>query len=130
MNNDGVLTLPDIFAKRYGKVVETLVGITTICSFLMLLAGNLVGFGAITGYVWGISNETAIWIAAGIVWIYTASGGLFSVAYTDVVQGILGWSGCLVMAFWFISNETEAPPPSIGYPRKCSAGMKDWRILQ
>jgi Na+/proline symporter len=118
VNNDEVLTLPDIFAKRYGKVVEILVSLTTICSFLMLLAGNLVGFGAITSYVWGISDTAAIWIAAGIVWVYTASGGLFSVAYTDVVQGLMGWSGCIVMAFWFIANEEpNAPPPSIGYPR-------------
>ncbi|EEC43573.1 predicted protein [Phaeodactylum tricornutum CCAP 1055/1] len=117
VNNDEVLTLPDIFAKRYGKVVEILVSLTTICSFLMLLAGNLVGFGAITSYVWGISDTAAIWIAAGIVWVYTASGGLFSVAYTDVVQGLMGWSGCIVMAFWFIANEEpNAPPPSIGYP--------------
>lgn len=41
VNNDGVLTLPDIFAKRYGPVVEILVSLTTIVSFLMLLAGNL-----------------------------------------------------------------------------------------
>ena len=118
VNNDLVLTLPDIFAKRYGRVVEILVGLTTICSFLMLLAGNLVGFGAITSYVWDISDQAAIWMAAGIVWIYTACGGLFSVAYTDVVQGIIGWSGCVIMAFWFVVNDEEAPPPSIGYPCK------------
>ena len=39
----GVLTLPDILAKRYGKIVEVLVSIATIISFMMLLAGNLVG---------------------------------------------------------------------------------------
>jgi Na+/proline symporter len=83
----------------------------------MLLAGNLVGFGAITGYIWGISDTAAIFLAAGIIWLYTCCGGLFSVAYTDVAQGLMGWSGCAVMAFWFIANETpNAPPPSIGFP--------------
>jgi Na+/proline symporter len=62
--------------------------------------GNLVSFGAITSYLWGPSDTLAIWIAAMVVWAYTATGGLFSVAYTDVVQGIMGWSGCIVMAFW------------------------------
>lgn len=116
INNDEILTLPDVFAKRYGKVVEVLVSLCTVCSFIMLLAGNLVGFASITSYLWGISEESAIWIAAIVIWMYTACGGLFSVAYTDVVQGLIGWTGCVVMAYWFISNETEAPPPSIGFP--------------
>jgi len=118
VNNDEVLTLPDIFAKRYGRVVEVLVSLATVASFIMLLAGNLLGFGVITAYLWDISETTAIWVAAAIVWVYTVSGGLFSVAYTDVVQGLMGWSGCLVMAFWFIHNEPSAPPPSIGFPGK------------
>lgn len=116
INEDLVLTLPDVFAKRYGKVVEVLVSLATVCSFLMLLAGNLVGFGAIASYVWDIDDTLAIWLAAIIVWSYTVTGGLFSVAYTDVVQGMIGWSGALVMAFWFIKNEPEAPAPSIGFP--------------
>ena len=90
-NETSVLTLPDVLAKRYGKVVEVLISLTTITSFLMLLAGNLVGMGVITSYVWGITEEAGIWMAAIIVWTYTVSGGLFSVAYTDVAQGMVGW---------------------------------------
>lgn len=86
-----VLTLPDVFGKRYGKIVEVLVSIATIISFMMLLAGNLVGMGVILGYLWGLSTEQGIWITFCIVWAYTVSGGLFSVAYTDVLQGIMGW---------------------------------------
>jgi Na+/proline symporter len=72
---------------------------------------------AITSYIWDISDTASIFLAAGIIWLYTCCGGLFSVAYTDVVQGLMGWSGCAVMAFWFIANEeTQAPPPSIGFP--------------
>lgn len=52
-----------------------------------------------------------------IIWLYTISGGLFSVAYTDCVQGSIGWIGALVTAFWFIHNSTpSAPPPSQGFP--------------
>ena len=86
-----VLTLPDVLAKRFGKIVEVLVGLISITSFMMLLAGNLVGMGVICGYVWDINERVAIWVSAIIVWTYTVTGGLFSVAYTDVVQGALGW---------------------------------------
>lgn len=88
---EGVLTLPDVLSRRYGKVVEVLVGLISITSFLMLLAGNLVGMGIICSYVWGINESLSIWLCAVIVWTYTVTGGLFSVAYTDVVQGAVGW---------------------------------------
>ena len=98
---ENVLTLPDVLAKRYGKVVEVMVGLVSITSFLMLLAGNLVGMGRISAYVWGINETVAIWVSAIIVWTYTVTGGLFSVAYTDVVQGAAGW---------YVQKEKEARP--------------------
>jgi Na+/proline symporter len=116
INEEKVLTLPDVFAKRYGVAVEVLVSLTSIISFMMLLAGNLVGMGVILAYVWGMSETGAIWISSAVVWSYTVTGGLFSVAYTDVFQGLVGWAGCLSVAYWLISNEADAPPPSIGFP--------------
>ncbi|KAI0562793.1 Sodium/glucose symporter [Gracilaria domingensis] len=116
INREGVLTLPDIFAKRYGRTVETLVSVATIVSFLFLLAGNLVGIGAVLSYILDISPSAAVWIATVVVWAYTVSGGLFSVAYTDLVQGLFGWLGCLACAFWFIHNVNPgAAPPSRGF---------------
>jgi Na+/proline symporter len=117
INGDGALTLPDVFSRRYGKLVELLVSLCTIISFLCLLAGNLVGMGAIVSYVIQVSQEAAIWISAVLVLLYTIAGGLFSVAYTDVVQAAVGWVGCSTLAFYMIANaENSAPPPSIGYP--------------
>ena len=119
VHEDNVLTLPDIFAKRYGTVVELLVSTITIVSFVMLLAGNLVGMGVIAGHLWSMEESGAIWISSAVVWSYTATGGLYSVAYTHVVQASIGFVGCLVMAFWFIAKERSnggAAPPSIGFP--------------
>jgi solute:Na+ symporter, SSS family len=95
-----VLTLPDVLAKRYGKVVEVMVSCVSLASFMFLLAGNLVGQGFISAYCWGVSPTVGIWVAAAIVWGYTVTGGLFSVAYTDVVQGLVGWYVCVF--FWWI----------------------------
>jgi Na+/proline symporter len=97
-----VLTLPDVLSKRYGKTVEFFISLVTIVSFLMLLAGNLVGMGVITSYLWGTSEELGIWVAAIIVWAYTVSGGLFSVAYTDVLQGAVGW--CVTLKQFLLVN--------------------------
>ena len=115
INHDYALTLPDVFAKRYGKIVEVLISLCCCVSFLCLLAGNLVGMGAIIAYVVNISQEGAIWIAAASVFFYTVAGGLFSVAYSDVIQACVGWTGCMVLSFYMISRYS-APPPSIGFP--------------
>jgi solute:Na+ symporter, SSS family len=88
---ENVLTLPDVLAKRYGKVVEVMVSLVSITSFLFLLSGNLVGMGFVSAYTWGVSPTVGIWVSAAIIWGYTVTGGLFSVAYTDVVQGAVGW---------------------------------------
>ncbi|KAL3762641.1 hypothetical protein ACHAW5_007212 [Stephanodiscus triporus] len=115
INHDYALTLPDVLAKRYGKVVEVMVSIFCCVSFLCLLAGNLVGMGAIISYVISISQEGAIFLAAASVFFYTAAGGLFAVAYSDVPQAVIGWTGATVVAFYMIANYS-APPPSIGFP--------------
>jgi Na+/proline symporter len=43
LNKMRLLTLPDVFARTYGKATEILASLATIVSFLFLLAGNLVG---------------------------------------------------------------------------------------
>ena len=117
INHDYALTLPDVFSKRYGKVIEVLVSLCCCVSFLCLLAGNLVGMGAIIAYVVGdgISQTQSIWLAAASVFFYTIAGGLFSVAYSDVLQACVGWTGCMVVSFYMITKYS-APPSSIGFP--------------
>jgi len=45
INGDHALTLPDVFGKRYGKLVEVIASLCCITSFIFLLAGNLAGMG-------------------------------------------------------------------------------------
>jgi Na+/proline symporter len=84
------ITLPDVIGNRFGKLVETLCSLACIASFIMLLAGTLVGMGFIISYVWDTKLAIGIWISGGVVWSYTFVGGLFSVVSTDVAQGALG----------------------------------------
>lgn len=117
INAAGVLTLPDVFGKYYGPTVEVLVSLCTIVSFLCLLAGNLFGLAVIVSYVFDMDEKIAVYVSSGVVWAYTVSGGLFSVAYTDVIQGAIGWSGCLALCFYLITqSDLKAPPASIGFP--------------
>ena len=56
-------------------------------------------------------------MSAALVLLYTIAGGLFSVAYTDILQAAIGWIGSMTLAFYMRSNVDEvAPPPSKGFP--------------
>lgn len=115
IHRERLLTLPDLFAKRYGATVELLMSLATSLSFLFQLAGNLLFMGITLSYLLDISQEAATWLAVATIWLYTMCGGLISVTYTDVLQGAIGWLGCLACTFWFIRNsDPAAPPPSHG----------------
>ena len=114
MNAEGVLTLPDVYGKRYGVATEIIASLVLCCSFLCLLAGNLVGMAKILAYLFDLDITDGVFLSGIIILVYTACGGLFSVAYTDVIQSAVGMTGCLAAVYWIIKNaEYEAPPPSI-----------------
>jgi Na+/proline symporter len=119
INKEQALTLPDILARRYGPVVETVVSLVAVLTLIMVVAGNLVGFAKITSYLWSTSTITSVWIAAGSIWLITVSGGLFSAASTSVVQGAFCWGACiLTFGFIIIRQHQSDSPPSIGFPGK------------
>jgi Na+/proline symporter len=119
VNKEKVLTLPDVLARRYGPVVETLVSIFGVITLVMVIAGNLERSARITSYIWDTSSVVSIWIVAGSIWTITVSGGLVSATSTSVVQATFCWGGC-ILAFLYvvIQNYQSASPPSIGFPGK------------
>ncbi len=109
LNKLSLLTLPDFYFRRYGKAVEGVSGILMMISFAVLVAGNFAASGFILERVFGIDFLLAVFIAAMIVLTYTAFGGLFSCAYTDIFQIYLA-----VIGFWaaFIYIATGHAGPS------------------
>jgi len=116
LNEMNVLTLPDVFGLKFGPFAELLCSIVTIISFLFLLAGNLVGCGKILSFLFELTPAAGIVISTALIWAYSAAGGLFSVAYTDVMQALIGWTGFLVGTFWIQNNMPNYAPVSPAYP--------------
>ncbi|MCP4134156.1 MAG: sodium:solute symporter family protein [bacterium] len=85
-------TIPDALKKRYGKGMETTMGAVMLITVVAVFGAQIVGMGVIfssIGKSYGLTYESAILIAGGIVIFYTMLGGLIAVAYTDLVQTIL-----------------------------------------
>ncbi len=105
LNKMSMITLPDFYFRRFGNGAEGISGSLMIISFLILVAGNLAACGFILEVVFGIDYFWGILIAALVVCAYTAVGGLFASAYTNLFQVYLAigafWAGFLFFAGGF-----------------------------
>ncbi|MEL7159894.1 MAG: sodium:solute symporter family protein [Bacteroidota bacterium] len=83
-------TMLDPLEEKYGTKMTAVLFLPALTGELFWTAAILTALGATFGTVLGIDLETAILLSAAIAVAYTALGGLWAVALTDVVQlGIL-----------------------------------------
>lgn len=92
INRMGLLTLPDLFRRKYGSLMEVLVSLIEVVSFTCLLAGNLVGTSLLVQFVFDLPLWAGVLIAGSLFAIYTIAGGLFSIAYVDIPQVSPPWT--------------------------------------
>jgi SSS family solute:Na+ symporter/sodium/proline symporter len=97
IRNFGKVTVPDIFEVRYGRLAAILATITTVIAYLTIVSYQFRGGGKVLTMVSDgmISLEAGIVITAVFAITYTVLAGMFSVVYTDVVNGVLMTLGTL-----------------------------------
>ena len=100
-----LLTISDFFRIRYGRLVEILVTLCILASYLGWVAAQIKALGLVFNVVSGgyISMEAGMIIGACSVLIYTLLGGMWSVAISDFVQMSVIVVGLLYIT-WVISG--------------------------
>jgi solute:Na+ symporter, SSS family len=82
----GLYTVSEMLELRYGQATR-LVSAVIIASYaLMIAVTSTIAIGTVLGVVLGLTPTTAILLAGGVVVVYTAAGGMWSITLTDVVQ--------------------------------------------
>jgi solute:Na+ symporter, SSS family len=96
-----LLTIGDFYKKRYGKGVEVITSFAVVASYLGWTSAQLTALGLVIYVLSGgaLTLTSAILIGAGIVFIYTVFGGMWSVAFTDLVQTIVILIGLSAVAY-------------------------------
>lgn len=79
-------TLLDPLRERYGKKMTAVLFLPALTGELFWTSAILVALGATFSTVLGVELNTAILLSATIAIAYTALGGLWAVAMTDVLQ--------------------------------------------
>jgi len=86
MRRYGFTTLIDPFEARFGKAWAAVLFLPALCGELFWSAELLVAIGATFGVLLGMPLTSAILLSAVVTTAYTALGGMWSVAYTDMFQ--------------------------------------------
>uniref|UniRef100_A0A4W3J7A6 High-affinity choline transporter 1-like n=1 Tax=Callorhinchus milii TaxID=7868 RepID=A0A4W3J7A6_CALMI len=103
----GYVTMLDPFQKIYGKRMGGLLFIPAVLGEMFWSAAVLSSLGATLSVIVDININISIIVSAVIAVFYTLVGGLYSVAYTDVVQLF-----CIFIGLW-ISVPSALSHPSV-----------------
>lgn len=101
----GQFTVPDILEARYNQWARLLATITTVIAYVVIVSYQFRGGGWVINIITEgkISYQAAMIIMAGFVILYTLTAGMLSVAYLDIINGIIIIGG-VFLAIPFLIN--------------------------
>ncbi|XP_020835169.1 high affinity choline transporter 1 [Phascolarctos cinereus] len=95
MRSKGYVTMLDPFQQLYGKRMGGLIFIPALMGEMFWAAAIFSALGATISVIIDININISVIVSALIAILYTLVGGLYSVAYTDVVQLF-----CIFLGLW------------------------------
>jgi len=95
MRNAGYITMVDPLQDKYGKVMGGILYVPALLGETFWSAAILAALGATLTVIMDIDMEISVIASALIAVGYTFFGGLYSVAYTDVIQLF-----CIFVGLW------------------------------
>lgn len=108
LRSAGVMTIPELFEKRFGKHVRWLAGLVVILGGLLNMGIFLRLGGEFLVHMTGLPLQYLEWTMTGllaVVLVYTVLGGMISVLVTDYLQFIVMGLGIVVtsvLVIWHI----------------------------
>jgi len=87
----GQFTVPDILEARYNRWARLLAAVTTIIAYVTIVSYQFRGGGWVINIIseGKISAQTAMMCMTGFVILYTLTAGMLSVAYMDMINGVI-----------------------------------------
>lgn len=91
------VTVSDVFHARFGRKVGILSAVIILLCSIPTIGAQLKAAGTAFEVLIGIPYVAALFLFGGIVIVYTLLGGMFAVAWTDLIQGILMILGFVIL---------------------------------
>ncbi|KAJ8318595.1 hypothetical protein KUTeg_003686 [Tegillarca granosa] len=109
MRTQGYVTMLDPFQQKYGERMGGLLYIPALLGEVFWSAAILGALGATLSVIIDMDTNVSIVVSACIAIFYTLFGGLYSVAYTDVVQLFCIFIGLWLSIPFAMTNENVHP---------------------
>ncbi|XP_047458565.1 high-affinity choline transporter 1-like [Mugil cephalus] len=107
MRDKKYVTMMDPFQIKYGKRLCGLLSVAPLMSEIIWVTSTLISLGVTMSVILDLSYAVCIWISAAVAITYTLLGGLYSVAYTDIIQlSLIFITSWLCVPFLFTSPAT------------------------
>ncbi|XP_061485381.1 high affinity choline transporter 1 [Rhineura floridana] len=123
MRSKGYVTMLDPFQQIYGKRMGGLIFIPALMGEMFWAAAIFSALGATISVIIDVNINISVIISALIAILYTLVGGLYSVAYTDVVQLF-----CIFLGLWISAPFAMSHPAvtDIGYTAVHTVFQEPW----
>ncbi len=94
----GICTMPEFLEYRYNAVARSIMAALTVLIYVGVLLTAVLYSGALTlRAVFDVPLTTGVWAVAAVASVYTIWGGLRSVAWADLLQGLALLVGGLLL---------------------------------
>nr|XP_043884747.1 high affinity choline transporter 1-like [Solea senegalensis]XP_043884748.1 high affinity choline transporter 1-like [Solea senegalensis] len=104
MRENKYVTMMDPFQQKYGNVMSSALILPALVADVLWVARTLVSLGGTMSVILDLPYVYSILISSVVAIIYTLLGGLYSVAYTDVIQLILIFVSLWVCVPFLMTN--------------------------
>lgn len=132
------ITLPQFLTNRFlskSKVLQVICAVIFLVVYTIYSASSIKACGTLFNLVIGIDTTVAMYIAAGIIIVYTLLGGFSAVCWTDFFQGLLMLGALMIApiaAYVAIQNgHTPSVPVELSenYWNLLSDGSFNWKSV-
>ncbi|XP_065292429.1 high-affinity choline transporter 1-like isoform X2 [Dermacentor albipictus] len=124
MRKAGYKTMLDPFQQHFGARMGCLLFLPALCGEVFWSAAILAALGATVEVIMDFERTQSVVASACIALFYTFTGGLYSVAYTDVIQLLAIFLGLWLSVPFAMFHEAVGP---ISYPRNDFVGSIEWK---
>ncbi|XP_074518563.1 high-affinity choline transporter 1-like [Halichoeres trimaculatus] len=108
MRDKKYITMMDPFQIKYGKVLSGALVLPSLLVDVLWVSCTLLGLGATMSVILDLPYGYSVWISSAVAIIYTLLGGLYSVAYTDVIQLSLAFLSLWLCIPFLLLNPTSS----------------------
>lgn len=97
MSNMRILSTNEGIGIFYGPYARTVSALITLIYLFMIAVLNVVSIGTVLSIMTGLSATTSMIIGGCIIVVYITIGGMYAVAFTDIIQFIVMTVGVIVI---------------------------------